>query len=223
MKQKEITFAMAQALIFIAVLALVWLPSEIPPPASPPPPQCATARAVQPSSLAPSSNVTRLPNGNLVLDAFFPAFFIAPDSSGVFCVTYFDNLGKTAVTLVAGKNYLAGTYGSGGILPLSGDQLNVTASPSAITVQPGLNETVAYNVTSGGSLGLYQVLYPPSDCYGMPVFVGSAASQVNETAYLQLKGAELSVCTSLSGDLSAQLDGVVNLQLLYVGMPNLGP
>ena len=128
MRQKEAGFYGVMALIMVGVLVLVSLPTQSvsSTESSSSPAECDTARVVQDvssSSLAPVSNETQLPNGTVIKDTYYPTFFLTPNSIGVVCYTYFDNLGKSTLDLVAGKNYLAGTFGRSGIVPLSGDQL----------------------------------------------------------------------------------------------------
>jgi len=224
LRRKEAGFYGVMALIMAGVLVLVSLPAQSvsSTESSSSPAVCDTAQVVQDvpsSSLAPVSNETQLSNGTVIKDTYYPTFFLTPNSTGVVCYTYFDNFGKTTLDLVAGKNYLAGTYGRSGIVPLRGDQLNVTANPSSILVQPGRTETVAYTLTAGNSTGLFQAMFPPADCVGLPVFIGSGESQVNATAYSQLAAIENWSCSSLFGNLEVQSISIASIRVVYVGVP----
>ncbi len=222
MNQKEAVFAVVQTLVFVGVLALVALPSVAPGSSStytqPPPSVCDGQVSVSPDSLAPVRNETRLANGTTVNDTLYPAFFLRPNTRGTICVTYFDNISKTTLSLTQGRNYLTGTFGTQGIVPLRGGQLNMTSDPSAISLEPRVGQTVAYTLTAGSTSGLYQAMFPPADCVGSPIFVG-AASQVNATAYYQLSVIENWSCTALGGNISVGSIGLVNITLAYVGRP----
>ena len=113
---------------------------------------------------------------------------------------------------------MTGTLGTGGIDPLHGGELNMTSDPSTVSLAPGANQTVAYILVAGGTTGLYQAMFPPADCVGVPIFIG-AASQVNATAYHQLSEIDNWACTSLFGNLLVSSIGIVNVTLGYVGQP----
>jgi hypothetical protein len=224
LKRKEATFAIVQGAIFILILALVAIPSQVQSPAAPPAGPCANVPSVSPysASLAPVRNETRLSNGTLVNDTYYPTFFLKPNSNGIFCYTYSVSSGKTTLNLLAGKNYFIGTYGIHGIVPLNGNELSIAAEPSTLTLQHGRNETVAYTLTAGNSTGFYQALVPPADCVGLPVFVGSGTSQVNSTAYTQLSAIENWICTGLY-NLNVESIGLVNIEVRFVGAPGVMP
>lgn len=219
LKRKEAIFALVQGVIFVLIVALVALPSQVQSPAATQTGPCANALWFSPSSLGPTTNGTRLSNGTLVNDTYYPTFFLKPDSSGTFCVTYSAVSGKTTLSLSAGKNYFTRTYSVHGIAPLNGDELSIAANPSTLALQHGRNETVAYTLTAGNSTGLYQALFPSADCVGFPIFVGSEASQVNATAYSHILSIENWICAGGNGDLYVESIGLVNIEVRFLGSP----
>ncbi len=107
-------------------------------PGAPPSGPCANVPSLSPysASLAPVRNETRLSNGTLVNNTYYPIFFLKPNSSGIFCYTYSVSSGKTTLNLVAGKNYLTGTYGIHGSFHSMGmslaSQPNLRPSPCSM-------------------------------------------------------------------------------------------